>query len=149
MKIRNANFMLSILAISLFGAALFFSACSDDKIAKNSPEAVVRDFILLCEAGKMDDAQKLLASKNNVDYFKKYKAMGKDMIFIGHDYKGNDDVIEIEFLRKNQNDEIAIVGVSANYKIQQHKFNKDVILHNENGAWKIYEYPSLYPVKVK
>ena len=147
MKIRNANFMLSILAISLVGAALFFSACSNDKT--NDPEKVVEQFILLCEDGKMDDAYKLLAKKNNVDYFRKYRHLGKDMLFIDYTYKGNDDVLEINLKRKNQDSDIAIVQMDTNYKIQQHKFSKDIILHKENNEWKIYEYPSMYPIKVK
>ncbi|MBT0881788.1 DUF4878 domain-containing protein [Campylobacter sp. RM9334] len=146
MKNKDANMILSFTASSLIVAALILSACGNEA---KEPEAVVKDFVLLCEAGKMSDAAKLLASKNNVDYFKKFQDKGKDMIFIDYDYKGNDDTIEMNFTKKNKSSEIAIVQVDTNYKIQQHKFSKDVILHNENGEWKIYEYPSLYPVKVK
>ncbi|WP_336608511.1 MULTISPECIES: hypothetical protein [unclassified Campylobacter] len=146
MKNKDANMILSFTASSLIAAALILSACGNEA---KEPEAVVKDFVLLCEAGKMSDAAKLLASKNNVDYFKKFQDKGKDMIFIDYDYKGNDDTIEMNFTKKNKSSEIAVVQVDTNYKIQQHKFSKDVILHNENGEWKIYEYPSLYPVKVK
>ncbi|WP_267524612.1 hypothetical protein [Campylobacter sp. MG1] len=145
MKIKNINFILSLIATTFIGAALL-SACSD---SKKTPVKVVEEFILLCEEGKMNEAQSLLANKNNVDYFKKFKDKGKDMIFIDYDYKGNDDIVEINFTQKNNDVDIAIVQVDINYKIQQHKFSKDVILNNENGTWKIYEYPSLYPVKVK
>ncbi|WP_336609444.1 hypothetical protein [Campylobacter sp. RM9333] len=146
MKNKDTNMILSFTASSLIAAALILSACGNEA---KEPEAVVKDFVLLCEAGKMNDAAKLLASKNNVDYFKKFQDKGKDMIFIDYDYKGNDDTIEMNFTKKNKSSEIAVVQVDTNYKIQQHKFSKDVILHNENGEWKIYEYPSLYPVKVK
>ncbi|ULO02131.1 MULTISPECIES: hypothetical protein [unclassified Campylobacter] len=146
MKNKDANIILSFMASSLVTAALILSACGNEK---KEPEMVVKDFVLLCEAGKMNEASKLLAKKNNVDYFKKFQDKGKDMIFIDYDYKGNDDTIEMSFTKKNKSSEIAVVQVDTNYKIQQHKFSKDVILHNENGEWKIYEYPSLYPVKVK
>lgn len=144
MKLKKINLFLSLLA-SMFLLASFI-ACSK-KIQE--PEEVVKEFVLLCEEGKMDEAQKLLASKNNVDYFKKFKHMGKDMLFIDYDYKNNDDILEITVNRINKNDEIAIVSLNTNYKIQQHKFSKNIILHKENNEWKIYEYPSLYPVKVK
>lgn len=144
MKLKKINLFLSLLA-SIFLLASFI-ACSK-KIQE--PEEVVMSFIKLCEEGKVDEAQKLLASKNNVDYFKKFKERKKDMLFIDYDYKGNDDVLEINASKVNKSDEIAIVLLETNYKIQQHKFSKNIILHKENNEWKIYEYPSLYPVKVK
>lgn len=148
MSIKKTIFMEIFLIFSLILAALFISACSNDN-KSDDPTKVVMDFVLLCEAGKTQEAAKLLASKNNVDYFKKFESKGKDMLFIDYDYKGNDDVLEIQLSKKNNSDEIAIVSMQTNYKIQKHKFSKDIILHKENGKWKIYEYPSLYPVRVK
>lgn len=78
----------------LFLLTLFFTSCEKKQ---DDPISVVKEFILLCEDGKLDEAEKLLSPKNNVDYFRKFKDYKKDLIYIDYDYKGNDDIVELKF----------------------------------------------------
>lgn len=127
------------------------SAGCAKKINEDDPIDVIKNFILLCEAGDIKDAEKLLAPKNNVDYFDKYKNLngGKDLIYIGHDYKGNDDVIELKFeLIKNlSSKKNAVVKMTSNYLKQHHSFEKVIMLTKVDGKWRIHDY-ELMPVKV-
>ena len=85
-----------ILALFVF---LFITGCSK-KINEEDPVDVVYNFILLCEEGKITEAEKLLTPKNNLDYMDKFKDKngGKDLFYIDYDYKGNDDVVELKFV---------------------------------------------------
>ncbi|MCI6988470.1 MAG: hypothetical protein MR902_02725 [Campylobacter sp.] len=132
--------------LALVACALLLVGCSK----KDDPAMVVSDFILLIESGKIDEASRLLTKDNQLDYFDKFKHLGKDMMFIDYDYKGNDDVLDLKFEKdsKNCNDEICLVKLTTNYKLQNHSFQKDIILHKIDGEWKIYKY-NFMPVVVK
>lgn len=128
--------------------AITFISCG--KKNYNDPVEVVKDFILLCEEGKMDEAEKLLTKKNDVDYFRKFKNEGKNLIFINYDYEGNDDIVELKFelLKDKSNDKVAVVKKTSNYLKQKHSFEKEIILHKVNNEWKIFRFVFL-PVIVK
>lgn len=136
----------------LIAIALFFTACSKKDEIPNDPVEVVKNFVLLCEAGKINEAKKLLAPKNNVDYIDKYgsKNNGKDFIYLDYDYKGNDDVLKLNYeLMKNlSTNETAIVKQTSNYLIQHQTFEKAIMLKKIDGKWKITDW-LLMPVKVK
>jgi uncharacterized lipoprotein YehR (DUF1307 family) len=136
--------ILTVLSFLLTGC--------DEKVDFSNPISVLKSFILLCEKGKIDEAQKLLAPSNNVDYFKKFKNMngGKDLIYIDYDYKGDGEFVKLDFeLLPSGNDSVAYVKMTSTYLAQQNgTFEKKVILHKINGDWKIYDY-LLFPVKVK
>jgi hypothetical protein len=141
------KYLFGILAAS----SLFLIGC-DEKVDFSNPVSVVKSFILLCEDGRIDDAQKLLAPSNNVDYFKKFKNMngGKDLIYIDYDYKGNDEFVKLDFeLLPSDNSSTAYVKLTSTYLAQQNStFEKEITLHKIDGNWKIYDY-LLLPVKVK
>jgi hypothetical protein len=130
---------------------LLLTGCGE-KVDFSNPISVLKSFILLCEEGKIDEAQKLLAPSNNVDYFKKFKNMngGKDLIYIDYDYKGNDEFVKLDFeLLPSGNDSAVHVKLISTYPAYQNStFEKEVVLHKINGNWKIYDY-LLLPVKVK
>lgn len=129
---------------------IFFVGCSK-KINEENPVDVVYNFILLCEKGKISEAQKLIAEKNNLDYMDKFKNLngGKDLFYIDYDYKGNDDTLELTFelLKDQSSPTIAVVKMNSNYKKQKHEFEKNVVLHMQNTKWKIYDF-KFTPVKV-
>lgn len=131
----------------LFLLTLFFTSCEKKQ---DDPISVVKEFILLCEDGKLDEAEKLLSPKNNVDYFRKFKDYKKDLIYIDYDYKGNDDIVELKFekIAEKSDENTSTILMSSNYKKQNHKFNKEITLHKINNQWKIYEFIFL-PVVVK
>lgn len=135
-----------MLCVALIFSALFLTACSSKK---DDPVSVLQNFILLCEKGELDKAQKLITKRNNVDYFRTYRDMGKDLIFIDYDYKGNDNVVRIDYelLENLSSDDVAVVKMTTNYKKQNHTFDKNVVLHKIDGQWKIFEYLFM-PVKV-
>lgn len=130
---------------------LFMHGCGN-KIDEKDPISVIQNFILLCESGNIDEAEKLLAPNNNVDYFRKYKNLngGKDMMYIDYDYKGNDDVIELsyEFLENLSSKDQAVVKLTSNYLEQNQKFDKVIVLKNIDNRWHIYEFLFM-PVKVR
>lgn len=129
---------------------LFVFGCSKPETKTQSPIDVVKSFILLCEEGKVDDAEKLLTQKNNVDYFRTFKSKGKDLLYINHDYKGNDDTIELNFeiLDSMSSENVAVVKMVSNYKKQHHIFEKNIVLHKVDGYWKIFDF-LISPVEVK
>ncbi|GKH60302.1 hypothetical protein CE91St25_06380 [Campylobacter ureolyticus] len=137
-----------ILALFVF---LFITGCSK-KINEENPVDVVYNFILLCEEGKIAEAEKLLAPKNNLDYMDKFKEKnnGKDLFYIDYDYKGNDDVVELKFdyLKDQSSPTIAVVKLTSNYKKQNHIFEKNIVLHMIDTKWRIYDFLFM-PVKVK
>lgn len=126
---------------------LFITACSKKP---DEPISIIKEFILLCEEGNLDGAKKLLAPKNNVDYFKKFKDYKKDLIYIDYDYKGNDDTVELKFEKiiEKSDENSTTIKMTSNYKKQNHTFDKEIILHKINNQWKIYEFIFL-PVVVK
>jgi hypothetical protein len=136
---------------AIFVIAILFGGCAD-KGNSDNPIDILQYFILLCEDGKIEKAQSLLAAKNNVDYFRKFKDMnnGKDLIFIDYDYKGNDDTLRLDFelLKDMSNDTVAVVKMTSTYlKRQDNKFEKNIVLYKIDGKWKIHDY-LLMPVKV-
>jgi hypothetical protein len=130
---------------------VIFTGCSEINSPK-APAEVVKNFILLCESGKTDEAEKLLAPKNNVDYFYKFKDMngGRDLIFIDYDYKSNDDTVALHFelLESMSSDEMAVIKMTSNYMKLNSKFEKNIVLYKIDGKWRIHDY-LLMPVKVK
>lgn len=138
---KKAIFATLFLACALIG-------CS--KIDEKDPVSVLKSFILLCEAGEISQAEELLAPNNDVDYFRKYKDKGKDMMYINHDYKGNDDIIELtyELLENLSSNDTAVIKLTSNYIKQNQKFDKVVVLKNIDGKWKIKDFLFM-PVKVK
>lgn len=130
---------------------LAIGGCSK-KVDMSDPAEVVKSFILLCEAGKVDEAKTLLTEKHNLDYMDKFenKNKGKDLFYIDYDYKGNDDTVELKFenLKDKSGPTIAFVKLTSNYKKQNHEFEKVVTLHMVNSEWKINDFLFM-PVKVK
>ena len=135
---------------STLACVALLTGCSK-KIDEESPIDVVYNFILLCEQGKVADAEKLLAEKHNLDYLDKFKDKngGKDLFYIDYDYKGNDDVLELTFehVKEMSSPTIAVIKMTSDYKKQNHEFEKNVVLHMKNMKWKIHEFP-FTPVKV-
>lgn len=131
-------------------ACLIFIGCA--RVDDSDPVSVVENFILYAEAGEMDKAEVLLAPKNDVDYFRKYRDLngGKDMFYIDYDYKGNDDTIELKFeiLKNVSSVDTSVVKLTSTYFKQNHSFEKAVILNNIDGKWKIQDF-LIMPVKVR
>lgn len=143
----SRKFTFSLIA----SICLAFAGCAD-KIDEQDPVDVVKNFILLCEAGKLDKAKELVTEKNNLDYVDKFKDRnnGKDLFYIDYDYKGNDDVIELDFeyLEDTSGPTIAFVKMTSDYKKQNHKFEKVITLHMVNAKWRIHDFLFM-PVKVQ
>ncbi|MDR0666886.1 MAG: hypothetical protein LBF71_05695 [Campylobacteraceae bacterium] len=139
------------ILVILTAVLLFLTGCGE-KTDFSNPVSVLKNFILLCEKGKIDEAQQLLAPSNNVDYFKKFREMngGKDLIYIDYDYNGNDEFVKLDFeLLPSGNESAAYVKLTSTYLAQQNStFEKEIVLHKIDGRWKIYDY-LLLPVKVK
>lgn len=134
----------------LVACSILFFGCSE-KIDNTDPVDVVKNFILLTEAGKLDEAKTLLTEKHNLDYMDKFdKNNGKDLFYIDYDYKGNDDTIELKFdyLEDKSGPTIAFVKMTSNYKKQNHQFEKVITLHMINAQWKINDFLFM-PVKVQ
>ena len=142
--------MYKKLTLALF-VFLFITGCSK-KINEEDPVDVVYNFILLCEEGKITEAEGLLTPKNNLDYMDKFKDKngGKDLFYIDYDYKGNDDVVELKFdyLKDQSSPTIAVVRLTSNYKKQNHIFEKNIVLHMIDAKWRIYDFLFM-PVRVK
>lgn len=138
---------MRIILFLLIFLAFFITSCSK-KV--DEPIDIVKEFILLCEKGDLDEAKKLLTRKNNVDYFRTFKDYKKDLIYIDYDYKGNDDIVELKFekIAEKSDENTTVVKMFSNYKKQNHKFDKEIILHKINNEWKIYEFIFL-PVVVR
>lgn len=143
--------MKNLLTLVFFTSCIFLAGCGK-KIDEKDPVSILKNFVLLCEDGKIDEAQKLLAPKNDVDYFDKFKNLngGKDLIFIDYDYKGNDNVINIgyELLKNLSSADTAVIKMTTNYLKLNDKFEKIIVLNNIDGKWRIHDYV-LMPVKVK
>ncbi|NLK67506.1 MAG: hypothetical protein GX282_08545 [Campylobacteraceae bacterium] len=137
--------------VSALTCALLLAGCGS-KINEEDPIDVLYNFILLCEEGKLEDAEKLLAENHkivNLRVFKREMDNPKDLLYIDYDYKGNDDVLELTFehLKEMSSPTIAVVKMNSNYKKQRHQFEKNVVLHMENAKWRIYDF-KFGPVRV-